>query len=96
VQLSAAAAPVPATGASWFGAGTQAMDPPANAKGWLTAFDADNWNVIWKLATEQSMGGGIVSYSAGGRQWIGVATGMKSPIWPGGAAASQIVVYGLR
>jgi hypothetical protein len=29
---------------------------------------ADNGNVLWKLATEQSMGGGIVSYSAGGRQ----------------------------
>ena len=43
-----------------------------------------------------SMGGGVVSYSAGGRQRIGVATGMKSPIWPGGSSASQIVVYGLR
>ncbi|MFI5244758.1 MAG: pyrroloquinoline quinone-dependent dehydrogenase [Gemmatimonadales bacterium] len=137
VQLSPASAPVPATGAAWFGAATQGMDPPANAKGWLTAFDADNgavrWkfaasrpilagitptagglvfaadlggtlyafdadngNVIWKLVTEQSMGGGIVSYSAGGRQLIGVAAGMKSPIWPGGSSASQIVVYGLR
>jgi alcohol dehydrogenase (cytochrome c) len=113
------------------------VDPPANAKGWLTAFDADNgavrWkfaasrpilagvtptagglvfaadlggslyafdadngDVTWKVATEQSMGGGVVSYSAGGRQLIGVAAGMKSPIWPGGSSASQIVVYGLR
>lgn len=137
VQLVPATAPVPAKGASWFGAATQAMDPPANAKGWLTAFDADNgavrWKfaasrpvlagvtptagglvfaadlggtfyafdaekgtVLWQTATGQSMGGGIVSYSAGGHQRIGVATGMKSPIWPGGSAASQIVVYGLR
>lgn len=137
VQLAAASAPVPPTGAGWFGAATQVMDPPANAKGWLTAFDADDgtvrWKfagsrpvlagvtptagglvfaadlggtlyafdaasgaILWQTATGQSMGGGIVSYLAGGRQLIGVAMGMKSPIWPGGSAASQIVVYGLR
>ena len=136
VQLVPDTAPVPPRGAGWFGAASQAMDPPANAKGWLTAFDADNgaikWkfaaprpilagvtptagNVVfaadlggtlyafdaengttlWQLATGQSMGGGIVSYLAGGKQRIGVATGMKSPIWPGGSSASQIVVYGL-
>jgi alcohol dehydrogenase (cytochrome c) len=137
VQLAAASAAVPPTGAGWFGAATQGMDPPANAKGWLTAFDADNgavrWkfaatrpilagvtptagglvfaadlggtlyafdaatgSILWQTATAQSMGGGIVSYSAGGRQRVGVAAGMKSPIWPGGSMASQIVVYGLR
>ena len=136
VQLVPQSAPVPPTGAGWFGAATQGMDPPANAKGWLTAFDADNgavrWKfaaprpvlagvtptagglvfaadlggtlyafdaasgaVLWQLATGQSMGGGIVSYLASGKQRIGVATGMKSPIWPGGSAASQIVVYGV-
>ncbi|HEV8498440.1 MAG TPA: PQQ-binding-like beta-propeller repeat protein [Gemmatimonadaceae bacterium] len=136
VQLVSQSAPVPPTGAGWFGSVTQTMDPPANAKGWLTAFDAENgavrWKfaatrpilagvtptagglvfaadlggtlyafdaangaVLWQLATGQSMGGGIVSYLAGGRQLIGVAAGMKSPIWPGGSAASQIVVYGL-
>jgi alcohol dehydrogenase (cytochrome c) len=137
VQLAAASAPVPPRGAGWFGAATQAMDPPANAKGWLTAFDAENgavrWKfaaarpilagvtptagglvfaadlggtlyafdgatgaVLWQTATGQSMGGGIVSYAVGGRQLIGVAAGMKSPIWPGGSMASQILVYGLR
>jgi alcohol dehydrogenase (cytochrome c) len=137
VQLAPASAPVPPPGAGWFGAATQTLDPPASAKGWITAFDADDgavrWKfaaprpvlagvtptaggllfaadlggtlyafdaergtVLWQVATGQSMGGGIVSYSAGGRQLIGVATGMKSPIWPGGSAASQIVVYGLR
>ena len=136
VQLVPESAPVPQKGAGWFGAATQGMDPPANAKGWLTAFDADagtvRWKfaaprpvlagvtptagglvfaadlggtlyafdaadgaVLWQLATGQSMGGGIVSYLAGGRELIGVAAGMKSPIWPGGSAASQIVVYGL-
>jgi alcohol dehydrogenase (cytochrome c) len=136
VQLVPDTAPVPPKGAGWFGAATQSMDPPANAKGWLTAFDADNGTVRWKFAatrpilagvtptagglvfaadlggtiyafdadkgttlwqsaTGQSMGGGIVSYLAGGKQRIGVAAGMKSPIWPGGSSASQIVVFGL-
>jgi hypothetical protein len=136
VQLVPESAPVPAKGAGWFGAASQGMDPPANAKGWLTAFDADNgavrWKfaaprpvlagvtptagglvfaadlggtlyafdatngaILWQLATGQSMGGGIVSYLASGKQRIGVAAGMKSPIWPGGSSASQIVVYGL-
>ena len=43
----------------------------------------------------QSMGGGIVSYRAGGKQRIGVTAGMKSPIWPGGSSASEIVIYGV-
>ncbi|MEP6495800.1 MAG: PQQ-binding-like beta-propeller repeat protein [bacterium] len=136
VQLQRESAPVPPIGAGWFGAASQSMDPPTNAKGWLTAFDADNgavrWkfsatrpvlagvtptagglvfaadlggtlyafdaangSVLWQTATGQSMGGGIVSYAAAGRQLIGVAAGMKSPIWPGGSAASQVLVYGL-
>jgi len=27
---------------------------------------------------------------------VGVAAGMKPPIWTGGSTASQIVVYGLK
>ena len=136
VQLVDESAPVPPQGAGWFGAASLQLDPADSARGWLTAFDADNgavrWkfaaprpvlagvtptagglvfaadlggtlyafdaekgDVLWRLTTEQSMGGGIVSYLAGGRQRIGVAAGMKSPIWPGASAASQIVVYGL-
>ena len=136
VQLLPDTASVPPKGVGWFGAASQRMDPADSAKGWLTAFDADNgavrWKfaaprpvlagvtptagglvfaadlggtlyafdagngaVLWRLTTDQSMGGGIVSYLAGGKQRIGVAAGMKSPIWPGGSNASQIVVYGL-
>ena len=136
VQLAPASAPVPPTGAGWFGAASQSMDSASKAKGWLTAFDAENGAVRWKFAaprpmlagvtptagglvfaadlggtlyafdaasgaelwrdaTGQAMGGGIVSYLASGRQLIGVAAGMKSPIWPGGSSASQILVYGL-
>lgn len=131
---------VPAAGAQWLGSETpmdQMFDPPAQAKGWLTAFDADSgsvrWKnpvprpilagvtptagglvlaadlggqfyavdadtgkVLWQTNTGQSTGGGIVTYRAGGRQLIGVASGMKSVVWPGGADKSRILVYGVR
>jgi alcohol dehydrogenase (cytochrome c) len=51
--------------------------------------------VLWELDTGQSIGGGIVSFSVGGRQRIAVATGMKSLIWPGAAEQSRIQVFGL-
>jgi alcohol dehydrogenase (cytochrome c) len=130
----------PAAGGLWLGAETpfaDIFDPPAMAKGWLTAFDAETGSVRWKFpaphpmlaavtptagglvfaadlggeiyATDaetgkilwqsnggQSTGGGIVTYRAGGRQLIGVASGMKSPMWPGGAQKSRILVYGLH
>jgi PQQ-dependent dehydrogenase (methanol/ethanol family) len=68
----------------------------ADLGGHLRAFDAETGTVLWEHDAGQSIGGGIVSYSAGGRQRIGVASGMKSMIWPGGADDSRILVFGLR
>jgi alcohol dehydrogenase (cytochrome c) len=61
----------------------------------LRAFDAESGTVLWELDTGQSIGGGIVSYAVGDRQLIGVASGMKSMIWPGAADQSRIQVFGL-
>lgn len=124
----------------WLGAETpmdKLQDPPANARGWVTAFDAENGSVRWKYAASKpilaavtptaggivftadlggrfyafdattgrvllqrdtglSIGGGIITYTAGGRQLVGIASGMKSPIWPGGSSQSRILVMGLR
>jgi alcohol dehydrogenase (cytochrome c) len=141
VQLKRDTVAIPKLGSDyWFGAETpqaQIMDPPAQAKGWLTAFDAESgslrWEfaaphpvlagvtptaggivftadmggelygldaasgkILWQMTGGQSIGGGIVSYLAGGRQLVGVASGMKSPVWPGGAQQSRIIVLGLR
>lgn len=68
----------------------------ADMGGQLRVFDAENGTIIWQTNTGQSIGGGIVTYVAGGRQLLGVASGMKSPVWPGGANQSRILVYGLR
>jgi alcohol dehydrogenase (cytochrome c) len=67
----------------------------ADLTGRLRAFDAADGTVLFELETGQSIGGGIVSYSAAGRQRIGVASGMKSGIWPGAASESRIQVFGL-
>lgn len=141
IQLKRDTINIPAPGSGgWFGAETplaQIQEPPAQASGWLTSFDAENgsvrWKyqaprpilaavtptaggvvfaadmggqlyafdaatgrVLWQTNSGQSTGGGIVTYVAGGRQLVGVASGMKSPIWPGGSTQSRILVLGLR
>ena len=68
----------------------------ADLGGQIYAVDAGTGSILWQSSTGQSTGGGIVTYRAGGRQLIGVASGMKSPVWPGGAQQSRILVYGLR
>jgi alcohol dehydrogenase (cytochrome c) len=67
----------------------------ADLTGHLRAFDAESGAVLFELDTGQSIGGGIVSYSAAGKQRIGVASGMKSGIWPGAATESRIQVFAL-
>ncbi len=68
----------------------------ADLGGNIYAFNADSGNVLWKTNSGQSNGGGIVTYSAGGRQLVAIASGMKSIVWPGGAKQSRILIYGLH
>lgn len=68
----------------------------ADLGGHIYAIDAESGRVLWEKDTGQSIGGGIVAYLVGRRELIGVASGMRSPTWPGGAQQSRIVVYGLR
>jgi len=68
----------------------------ADLGGHVYAFDAESGRVLWETDTGQSIGGGVVAYLAGGRELIGIASGMRSATWPGGSQQSRIVVYGLR
>lgn len=68
----------------------------ADLGGQLYAMDAANGRILWQTNAGQSTGGGIVTYVAGGRQLVGIAAGMKSPVWPGGASQSRVLVLGLR
>jgi PQQ-dependent dehydrogenase (methanol/ethanol family) len=67
----------------------------ADLGGNVYAFDADDGHIRWQVSAGQSIGGGVVSYAAGGHQRIGVASGMRSPIWPGGSQSSHVIVYGV-
>jgi alcohol dehydrogenase (cytochrome c) len=59
-------------------------------------FDAGSGDVLYRFNTGGPMGGGIVSYAAGGRQYIAAASGSPSNFWnernPG---SPTIVVFGL-
>jgi alcohol dehydrogenase (cytochrome c) len=59
------------------------------------AFDAGNGNILWRTSFGQSVGGGVVSYCAGGRQRIAVTAGMRSALWADASSSSRIVVLGL-
>jgi alcohol dehydrogenase (cytochrome c) len=68
----------------------------ADLGGTVYAFDSDDGQLRWQTSVDQSIGGGIVSYLAGGRQRIGVAAGMRSPLWPGATQSSRIIVFGIE
>ena len=53
---------VPATGQVWFGSSgsmAEMIDPSATARGWLTAFDAENGHVRWKFQAPHPIGAGV-------------------------------------
>jgi alcohol dehydrogenase (cytochrome c) len=68
----------------------------ADMDGNVVALDAHSGKKLWSNNTGQPVGGGIVSYEAGGHQRIAVATGISSPIWPKQGSSGRIVVYGLK
>ena len=67
----------------------------ADLGGTIYALDQRTGRVLWRESTGEALGGGIVAYEAHGRERIAVAAGMKSPIWPGGADKSRVIVYGI-
>jgi alcohol dehydrogenase (cytochrome c) len=68
----------------------------ADLGGDVFAFDQGDGRVLWQTSSGQSIGGGLVVYQAGGRELLGIASGMKSFAWPGAADKSRVLVYGLR
>lgn len=59
------------------------------------AYDAATGKELWRTPTGKAIGGGVISYDAGGKQYVAVAAGMNSPIWPVKGGTARIVVYGL-
>jgi alcohol dehydrogenase (cytochrome c) len=64
--------------------------------GRLILLDARSGRVVREIDTGAPIGAGVISYEAGGRQYIAVAGGSISPIWPLPKATSRVTVFRLR
>lgn len=61
----------------------------------FSAYDGRTGKRLWRHHVGQAMAAGVVSYEAGGRQYIAVAAGLKSPNWPTTTGTARIVIYRL-
>jgi alcohol dehydrogenase (cytochrome c) len=61
--------------------------------GQLLAYDAASGKELWRDATGKAIGGGVISYQAGGTQRIAAATGMNAGTWNIKAGPARVVVY---
>ncbi len=62
----------------------------------VVGLDALNGSVLWKHSTGAAVGGGVISYQAGGKQRVAVAAGMSPVNWPLAKTTARVVVYGLK
>jgi alcohol dehydrogenase (cytochrome c) len=63
--------------------------------GQVIAYDAETGKELWKHGTGKAIGGGVISYLAGGKQYVAVAAGLNSAIWPVKGGPAAVVVYAL-
>jgi alcohol dehydrogenase (cytochrome c) len=61
----------------------------------VIAYDAASGKVLWKDATGKAIGGGVITYTAGGTQHVAAAAGLNSAIWPVKGGPASVVVYAL-
>jgi len=63
--------------------------------GQLLAYDASTGRELWRQATGKAIGGGVISYEAGGKQRIAAATGLNAGTWNVKSGPGRVVVYAL-
>jgi alcohol dehydrogenase (cytochrome c) len=65
-------------------------------EGRVLALDAESGSKLWEGRTGQPVGGGVVSYGVGGRQYIAVASGLHAPTtWQLRSSPATVVVFAL-
>jgi alcohol dehydrogenase (cytochrome c) len=57
-------------------------------------FDAATGQVLHRIQTKQPVGGGVVTYQAGGKQFVAIAAGLTNPIMQT-KGQPMVIVYGL-
>jgi alcohol dehydrogenase (cytochrome c) len=67
----------------------------ADTKGNFLAFDAANGRVLLKKDLGDPIGGGIVTYTLGGIQYVAVAGGMKNPIIQTDSGPAWVAIFAL-
>jgi len=61
----------------------------------VLALDGRTGKVLWNAPTNNAIGGGVITYSVGGHQYVAASAGMKSVIWPVNSESARVVVYAL-
>lgn len=61
----------------------------------VLALDAGKGSVLWRNSTNAALGGGVISYQAGGHQRIAVAAGMSANNWPLPKGTARVIIYSL-
>lgn len=59
------------------------------------AFDATTGDVLWRADLPGAPGGGVITYSIGGTQYLAFVAGTRSRVFPVSTASAKIVVFGL-
>ncbi|HEY3414066.1 MAG TPA: PQQ-binding-like beta-propeller repeat protein [Armatimonadota bacterium] len=65
-------------------------------RGNLLAFDAANGKILLKTKAGGPVGGGVITYSIGGKQYIAVAAGMKNDLMGVKSGPASVAIYALR
>lgn len=64
-------------------------------EGNLLAFDSASGRLLLKTPASGPVGGGIITYLVGGRQYVAVASGMKNAIMETQSGPASVVIYAL-
>jgi alcohol dehydrogenase (cytochrome c) len=59
------------------------------------AVDAMSGRKLWGTKLDGAIGGGVITYEAGGAQKVAVAAGLTSILWPTEQSTAKIVILGL-
>lgn len=64
--------------------------------GYFYAVDAANGQKLWGQKIGGAIGGGVITYTAGGQQRVAVATGLTEILWPTDIVTAKVVILGLE
>ena len=61
----------------------------------VLVFNATDGKQLWKHSTGAPIGGGVITYLAGGKQYVAVAAGITSANWQTTGSNAKVAIYAL-